>query len=238
LISQCYIEFASQPFLVKRFDINFAYFRYVRESEAVGLMFGDTEKQALDKLIINAEIPEAFYSYWNDAINTHGYSSKILLLCAALDAMAKVGLSKDDRNYKDKFYKKIEEIIGPDLKKEFYGTSWKDSNSGLRQRLVHGEYFSRGDSDKDFVDLVHQKIIQYFNEAILKEELLAEGVVDPQRHISGDKEGDEIFGGRFIKPVGERIFDLKKVLSEADINDSGELESYEYIYDGAIPNDY
>jgi hypothetical protein len=32
-------------------------------------MFGDNEKKALEVLLIDKEIPEAFYSYWNDAVN-------------------------------------------------------------------------------------------------------------------------------------------------------------------------
>ena len=120
---------------------------------------------------------------------------------------------------------------------DLYGTS-KDFNSGLRQRLVHGEYFSGVESEKDYVDLVHQRIIQYFNEAILKEELLSGSVRDPQRHIWGNKEGDEIFGGRFIRAIMEKPLNLKNVLSECDGNRTCELESYEYIYDGAITTDY
>jgi hypothetical protein len=244
LISQCYIAFHSQPFLVKRTDKESAYFRYVRDSESVGLLFGDQEKKALEILFKDGEISEAFYFYWIDAVNAIGYSSKLLLMCAALESVAKVGLSdeervKDRKAYNRKFYQKIKKILGEDheLMEDLYGTS-KDFNSGLRQRLVHGEYFSGVESEKDYVDLVHQRIIQYFNEAILKEELLSGSVRDPQRHIWGNKEGDEIFGGRFIRAIMEKPLNLKNVLSECDGNRTCELESYEYIYDGAITTDY
>ncbi|MDR4461116.1 MAG: hypothetical protein MRJ67_11465 [Nitrospirales bacterium] len=243
LISQCYIEFPFQPFLVKRTDKESAYFRYFRASEPIGLLFDDQQEKVLKIICKEEKIPEAFYFYWNDAVNTIGYSSKFLLMCAALEAVAKVGLSDEERMrdrkaYNRLFYPKIKEILGQDqgLMEDLYGTR-ENGFSGLRQRLTHGEYFRRRDSDKDYVDLVHQKIIQYLNN-ILQEELLFENVVDPQRHIWGNKEGDEIFDGRFIKAIGERTFDLKEVLSEADKNGSGDLESYEYIYDGAITTDY
>jgi len=158
-ISQCYIEFASQPFLMKRFDKNFAFFRYVQESEGIGLMFGEREKKALEILLIAKEVPGAFYSYWNDAVNTFGYSSKLLLLCAALDALGKADLSRGDRKYKEKFYQKIEEIIGPELKKDLWGTK-EDPNSGLRQRLVHGDYLGQDDVEKNYVELLHKRIIK------------------------------------------------------------------------------
>lgn len=125
------------------------------------MQFGDQEKKALEILLMDREISEAFYFYWNDAVNTNWYSSKLLLMCAALEAVAKVGLSdeermKDRKAYNRKFYQKIKNILGEDQKlmENLYGTS-KDYNSGLRQRLVHGEYFSRVDSEKDYVDLVH-----------------------------------------------------------------------------------
>ena len=232
-ISQCYIEFACQPFLVKRFDKNFAYFRYVRESEAVGLMFGDTEKQALDALIINTEIPESFYFYWNDAINTHGYSSKILLLCAALDAMGKVGLSREDRKYKEKFYRTIEEIIGPELMKVLWGTK-QNPNSGLRQRLVHGEYFGQDDFEMNYVDCLHKSIIRYFNESILKQNLLDENVVAPQRHIRGSLEAYQ----NYIGSKEGNSLELRELVAEIDENGINNLIHYEWVDNAMLYKDY
>ncbi|WP_342347072.1 hypothetical protein [uncultured Nitrospira sp.] len=232
-ISQCYTEFACQPFLVKRLDKSFAFFRYVQESEGVGLMFGDREKKALEILLIDKVIPGAFYSYWNDAVNTFGYSSKILLLCAALDALGKAGLSREDKKYKEKFYQKIEEIIGLELKQDLWGTK-VDPNSGLRQRLVHGDYLGQDDVEKNYADLLHKRIIKYFNETILKEKLLEEDVVDPLRNILGHKEAYQ----NYIRSKGNKSLDLREVLSELEKVGINYLEDYEWMDNTKLTENY
>ncbi len=231
--SQCYTEYRSQPFLVKREDRAFAYFRYVRDSECVGLIFGEEEGKALETLAGNFNIPREFYRYWNDAVNSVGYSSKLLLFCAALDALAKGELSNDDKKYKEKFYQKIEDILGTDLKKDLWGTK-KDPNSGLRQRLVHGEYLSRCDVQPDYVELVHNRIIQYFNNSILKENLLSEDIIDPQRHKWGNKEKYE----NFIKAIENKTLGLENILSELEKSGIGNLNDYEWVDDATQTADY
>ena len=232
-ISQCYIEFACQPFLVKRVDKDFAFVRYVREDDAIGLMFGENEGKALKILLKNAEIPEAFYSYWNDAINSIGYSAKLLLLCAALDALGKCGLCRDDRQYQSKFYGKIEHILGPELKKDVWGTK-DDPKSGLRQRLVHGDYLGQEDVERDYVELVHKKIVNYFNESIFGETLLEENVVDPQRNIFGNKKGYQ----NFIKSKNHETINLKEVLEELDQKEINGIEKYEWVDDASLVEGY
>lgn len=233
LISQCYVEFACQPFLVKRLDKNFAFVRYVKNSESVGLMFGDKEKMALERLSADGGIPEAFYSYWNDAVNTPGYSSKLLLVCAALDAMGKAGLSREDKKYKEKFYQKIEEIIGPELKKDLWGTK-EDPKSGLRQRLVHGDYLVQDDVEMNYVELVHKRIVEYFNEFIFKKNLLEEDVVDPQRHVWGNKEGY----GNYIRAKENNSLDLKEALSDLERNGIDNLVDYEWVDNAILVENY
>jgi len=232
-ISQCYTEFRSQSFLVKRKDKDFAFIRFIRDSGGVALSFGDEERKALESLVENNKMPKEFYRYWNDGVNSIGYSSKLLLLCAALEAIAKVGLSKDDRKYKEKFYQKIEDILGVDLKKDLWGTQ-ENPNSGLRQRLVHGEYLSRCDVQHDYVDLVHKKIIEYFNKSILKEKLLSEDVIDPQRHIWGNMECYE----NFIRATGNKPLGLKEVLAELDEKGINDLQGYEFVDDATLKANY
>jgi len=178
----------------------------------------------------NNEIPEAFYCYWNDMVNSIGYSTKILLMCCALEAFAKVGPAK---NNKTKFYQKIEEILGPDLKEDLWGTP-KDPNSGIRQRLVHGEYLSRCDVMQDYAELVHHSIIQYFNSSILKEKLLSESVTDPQRHKWGNKEEY----GNFIRATGNKTLSLENILSELEKNGIENLNGYEWVDDATLTTSY
>ncbi len=214
-------------------DKDFAFVRYVCEDEAVGLMFGEKEEKALVILLKNNEIPKAFYSYWNDAVNTIGYSSKLLLLCSALDALGKVGLSRGDKKYKEKFYKKIEVVIGQELKEKLWGTK-QDPNSGLRQRLVHGDYLVQDDVERNYVELVQEKIVKYFNESIFKETLLAEDVVEPQRHILGNKKAYQ----NFIKPSKNKPVDLQEILSALNEDGIEKLEEYEWVDDEELTANY
>jgi len=175
LIGQSYIDFITQPVLVHREDRDFAFLSYVADSEAVGLMFMENERKALRMLIDDSQIPEEFFFYWNDAVNTTGYSSKLLLMFSAIEAMVKTNAGRKD-------FAKLEQILGNDLKTELWG-SREDSQGALRHRLVHGEYFEPGDSGRDYVELIHKKIIDYFNGCIFGETLLSENVKHPQRHF-------------------------------------------------------
>ena len=131
-IGHCYIDYLFQPYLILKAGTYLAFLRYTKEIEGVGLGFTDDGQKALGLLLQNSQIPEAFYYYWNDAVNTTGYSSKLLLMCSAIEAL--VG---NDRRTK---YQKREELLGTDLNETLYGTK-VDPQSGLRHRLAHGEYF-------------------------------------------------------------------------------------------------
>jgi hypothetical protein len=182
LIGQCYVESVSQPFLIRRTDRDVAFLKYSRDTKGVGLMFGAQELKALKLLLENSQIPEAFYYYWVDAVNAFGYSSKLLIMFSALEALFKSATGKQN---KDEYYAKIESVLGPELKTELYGTK-DNSNVGLRQRLVHGEYLSAADTT-NYVELIHKRLIGHFNDCIFKEKLIEENVVNPQRHFFGNR---------------------------------------------------
>jgi len=95
LISQAYVEYLSEPYLIHEIGNNIASFRYTKDVGATGLMFMDDERKALVKLLKDKKIPEAFYYYWNDAVNTTGYSAKLLLMFSAIEALAKKNGEKD-----------------------------------------------------------------------------------------------------------------------------------------------
>ena len=229
LIGQCYIESVLQPFLIWRKDRDLAWFRYTRDVKGVPLMFGKDELKALSLLLKNSEIPEEFYLYWNDAVNTIGYSPKLLIMFSALEALFK----KDREKSKDAYYAKIEAVLGPELKVKLYGT--KDSpNTGLRQRLVHGEYLGAEDAENSYVEAIHKKLIEYFNNSILREKLIRENVVHPQRHLFGNKEG---YGG-FLRPIKTAKLELKPILVDAEKNGLENLEEYEFVYDESLTANY
>ena len=98
-------------------------------------MFMDNELTGLDSLLQDSTVPNEFYWYWNDAINTFGYSSKLLLMFAALEALFR----EDRRISKETYFAKIESVFGQEIKKELYGTKEDKGRSGLRHRLSHGE---------------------------------------------------------------------------------------------------
>lgn len=222
LIGQCYIESVLEPFVVLRADSELAWFRYTRDMKGVPLMFGDPELKALRHLLKNSEISEAFYYYWNDAVNTIGYSPKLLLLFSALEALFKPEREKG----KDHYYAVIETVLGGDLKTELYGTK-ENPGFGLRQRLVHGEYLEADDTQRNCVELIHKKLVEYFNTYIFKEKLIEEHVVHPHRHFFGNKEGCAFF----VKSNASRKVELKALLSDIEKHGIDSMKLHKHIYD-------
>jgi hypothetical protein len=218
-VGQAYLEAYSQPFLIRRTGADLAFFRYTRDRGAAPLMFMEEELRALDALIEDTTIRDEFYYYWNDATNTVGYSPKLVLMFAALEILFKEERSKG----KEAFYAKVNSIFGPELTRELYGTK-EDPASGLRQRLVHGEYLGKQDTTKNYVEEIHNGIIRHFNIHILRENPLNEHIVNPQRHPFGNIEG---WNG-YIKSISEKPLDLKSVVEAFDA-DFDNPDGYEIV---------
>lgn len=226
LINQSYTEYLTQPFLITKARSNIAFFRYTDDVKPVGLMFMENEREALRVLLENKEIPEWFYYYWNDAVNAVGYSAKLLLMFSAIESITKSKGGKKD-------FDKIEEILGKDLTVDLFGTK-ENPETGLRHRLIHGEYFSGNDGEKDYMDLVHKKVIGYFNKSIFKKNLLHEDVVRPQRHPFGNKKG----GAYFIEPKAPgATLALKEVIADFS-NGIRNLEKYKYVHDSKLTDNF
>lgn len=227
LVAQCYIDFLVQPFLIRRSDNNVAFFRFVRDRGATGLMFTETQQAALTTLLESTQVPEAFYYYWNDAVNSTGYSSKLLLMFSAIEALVKTSEGKKD-------FAKLEEILGEDLKTALWGTQENGGKGALRHRLVHGEYFNPNDSGTNYLDLVHKKVISYFNRIIFGENLISESIVNPQRHPFGNK----VMCGFFIRAKGSKNLSLKDIFSDIQRNSIDQMENYQSVYDEDLTKDY
>lgn len=226
LISQSYIEFVFEPFLVHEISKDVAYFRYIEDRESCGLMFMQNEEKALKILLENKKIPEEFYYYWNDAVNTIGYSAKLLLMFSAIEALVKKSKGKKD-------WILINNILGEVLTKELF----EDNNNGLRHRLVHGEYFGDQDKGKNYLELIHKKVIGYFNREVFSEILIAEEVVEPQRHLWGNK-GE---AGLFVKRIdGGNLFSIKELLEDCNKNreDLNHFDNYKRIIDKTLISEY
>ena len=178
-------------------------------------MFDEKGKKALDNLIKDKNIPKTFYFYWNDAVNTIGYSAKLLLMFSAIEALVKKKNGKND-------YKKVEEILGLELKEKIY-----KPNDGLRHRLVHGEYILDS-SGINYVEEIHKKVVNFFNNKIFKENLIDEKVVSPQRNFFDNKEG----GHWFIEsnnPILNPESMIKDVIEDFEKNGLRKLEKFRII---------
>lgn len=226
LISQSYIEYLSEPFLINKTGSNTAFFRYTNDVGVVGLMFMDNDQKAL-KILLDKKynIPESFYYYWKDAVNANGLSSKLLLMFSAIEALVKKNRKKD--------WNLMNEILGKDLVEELFGTK-EMPNKGLRHRLVHGEYFDSRDNGRNYLEVIHNKVIKYFNDKIFQKSLINENVTDPQRHFFGNKEECNTF----VRLKKGHSFDLKDLLKDLSENGFYAPKKYEYVFEEGLISAY
>jgi len=222
LICQTYIDHLFQPLLIVQEESSFAFLRYRAKRSATGLMFDDDHRQALDRLLSDTSIPDAFYYYWNDVVNAVGYTPKLLLMCSAIECLTRTGRRKKD-------WARIERILGKELKEELFGTQ-ENSDSGLRHRLTHGEYLGPGDSGTNYVELIHKRMMAYFNEHVLGAPSLDLEVVAPQRHFWGNFEGADLF----IKRKRPGTLSLKGVLEDFEKNGVDHLSDHELLHDDSL----
>ncbi len=223
LIGQSYIQYLAMPYLIKKEGSDIAYLDYIFDVDPTGLMFMEDEKKALDLLLANKTIPEEFYLYWNDAVNTTGYSSKLLIMFAALEAL----IIKPDGT---KDYALRLNILGRELKDQIFA-----QKTGLRHRLVHGEYFSDKDTE-NFVEIIHKKVIKYFNDVIFKEKLIGEDVVHPQRNFA--ENAQQMRCWIRVKDSERWPLELKKVLEDCEAGQNHFPNNYDGVHDDAIVENY
>lgn len=222
LISQCYMEFKRQPLLTRRVDSDIAHINYIHEGEHVGLMFMDNQYIGLKQLFVNQSIRPEFYKYWNDAQNTIGYSPKLLLMFSALEALVK-------KPNGDKDFAMLEDILGTELKEKTF-----TQQTGLRHRLIHGEYFDPADGGRNYVEEVHRKVVAYFNKLMGGGDVISEDTVHPQRHFYDNK----FIGQFFITPIDPTTpLRLREVVTDFEENDH-HATKYEYVWDAALIDDY
>jgi len=219
LVGQSYIQYLVQPYLITKEGSDVGFFNYPFSVGPVGLMFQEEEKKALDILLANADISEEFFLYWNDAVNTTGYSSKLLIMFSALEALIK----KPDGT-KDYVLRKT--ILGDELKDKIFA-----QKTGLRHRLVHGDYFSDQDTD-NYMDIIHKKVTKYFNDVIFNEKLITEDVTGPQRNFF---DNDNLIKCWVRQKDEAWPLELKKVHEDAENNKDGNLpRSYELVHDDEL----
>ena len=105
----------------------------------------------------------------------------------------------------------------------------------MRHRLTHGEYFGAEHNGKNYLELIHKKILAYFNKKIFSKPYLQEDVVHPQRHFFGNKQG-----GRYViqRKDGIKTFSLKDLLEDFNENGFRTPEKYQHVYDNELVKTY
>lgn len=236
-ISQCYMDFTSQSFLVYKENDNpdnISFVRGVFECESVGLMFMEQELKSLTCL--NKEnIETEFYWYMNDCYNTTGYAAKLLLLFASLENLAgkETKVNAESGNISTTYNKKkMKDILGNDLFNKIYG------QDGLRHKLSHGSYLKFSSREIDYVEEIHNKILSYFNRTY-ENVSIQTGITHPQRHPYGNLE----YGQHFIKPRlldGEyqvRLQDILLYLNETRDSDLPDMK-FEDVHEEGLEQRY
>lgn len=183
-LSQCYTEYLREPYLLYKEGSNVVFFRYTTQVDGVPLSFDKGSLKGLQYLQDEQDINSEFFYYWNDMLNVTGYSAKLLLLCSALEALAKSPLNSHGKQGKHVFFT---EILGEQLKNKLF-----QQNKGIRHRLTHGEYFNEDTDHDNYLKEVYERLISHFNDKIFKEPLIRH-VINPQRHPDGNKRGGYYF---------------------------------------------
>ena len=156
-------------------DIILKYSVFGRTS--VGFSKRDSCYSCFEELLENNKIPKKFYWYCSDASMINNNTGKISIMLPALELLAKSIGNK---------HSALEEILGKELKCKLYGDgkNRKSGKQGIRNQLVHGDYF--GDSEGVAYTEIQNKIIEYFNKNIFKNSLIKE-IESPQRNSEQDK---------------------------------------------------
>lgn len=227
-ISQCYMDFSSDSFIVMRNEENeegIFYTHYVFGSSP-GLVFSDDEVEDLGKLVGNKE----FFWYMNDCYNNSGYTAKILLLCAALENLAgKRIVTKEGSIYETYNASVMKKILGKQVFNTLYG------QRGIRHKLSHGDYIDSSLSGEDWVEKIHKLIIGYFNETYGTK--ISLNVVSPQRGFSDRA----YFTNAFMKPIEQgmqgdlRTLESDFIQSKKDINN---LKNFKAVFDKRLDEGY
>lgn len=210
-VGQAYISYYAEPLFVKRSDKNFGIFWSIIRDDPYPLYFMDDNVRALKILLKDETIPDTFYYYWNDAVNTVGYTGKLLLMFGAIDSLA----------IPDRRKQKRIDILGEELAHKMYA-----QGSGLRNRLSHGEYLS-DESGKNHVEIIHKKVLEYFNTAIIKDTCLVLDIVQPQRHFDGNYKQGVLF---VEKSSDEQALNIHSLISDAEQHD-GTPDSFKVVWD-------
>lgn len=226
-VSQCYMDYMQESFLIRKVNNNpedVIFLHYTTGRGAPGLMFMEGEKESYDKLSLeNRE----FFWYMNDCYNAVGYTAKLLLMFAALESLAGKEIKIDENGDEYETYNKenMKLILGKKLFNKIYG------KGGLRHKLTHGEYVDASFSGTNYVETLHNLILEYFNKNF---DTKIDIVTNPQRHPFGVA----YYKNAFIKPSTEDIdLSLKNILQEMNKADKSNNDSMDnFVFAHSVEN--
>jgi len=232
-ISQCYMDYGQESFLVSKINNNpdkTAFIHHTHNRGAPGLMFMEEEKDNFQKLSLENN---EFFWYMNDCYNTIGYTAKLLLMFASLESLAgkEVKTDEDGKEYETYSKENMKAILGSELFNEIYG------QGGLRHKLTHGEYIDSSFSGKNYVEVLHNLILEYFNKNF--DTKLHTGIVHPQRHPFGNG----YLMNAFIRPKEGASIEttLKNVLLDLETDNAinnQTLTSFDFVFSGNLDKTY
>lgn len=146
-LSQSYASFLLEPYMISKVGSEVVFFYYTKKSRPVGLHFDQHLLGHVKSLCDDNTINESFYYYWNDMINTGSYPGRLVLLFSALESLIQSRINPyTSSNDKKNFYT---DILGEDL-----GNKVRKQNTGIRHRMVHGEYFNTEVFKKNLIEKV------------------------------------------------------------------------------------
>lgn len=82
------------------------------------------------------------------------------------------------------------------------------------------------------MELLHRRIVAYFNEVIFKEKLIDENVINPLRHPFGNRG----LGQSFLRAEENAKFTLTRVIADMDSNYN--FKHYQRVVDQQLWNNY
>lgn len=209
-VSQCYMDFYREPFLIYKFESNpekIFFYKHIQERDPVGLQFDEQELGAYEA-IKEFKYPEAF-RFLQESRNTIGYIPRLLLLFSALEAMCgKVEYENSNGKVYITYNKdEMKKILGDVLYNEVYG------ENGIRHKLNHGEMVESA-FGRDYSEEIYKSIISYFNMNFNAQ--IEESVVSPQRNFYDNRE----FLNLWLKPEESFNINLKSCIdgfNETDV---------------------
>ncbi len=154
-VSQCYTSIILEPFLIRRSDRPEFYLRSTEPTGPSALHFGEDELTSLASLE-NYQNRGDVFRCMNDANNTHGFSTRFSMLCAALEAIPGDNLPRTEKRR----YIADEILKDGDLCKRIF-----EHKGGIRNQLLHGDEIDLEVHGKTpYVQQAYDAIVQYFNQ--------------------------------------------------------------------------